>query len=171
MEVKTLTTSKALPGYDQSPLAKGELNDCVVRAMAVAFDISYEKAHRICKLDYNRQDRDGVRGFALKLSIWDAGIYLDKRIKFLGDKPTGRESYPRMFTYYRNWDPHRQAYKIDVRCMTVGTFLKKYPKGTYLMVVTNHAFVIKDGVVIGNEDDGQMMRRRINTATLIEAQA
>ena len=37
--------------------------------------------------------------------------------------------------------------------MTVGTFIKKYPEGTFFIIVKGHAFTIKNGVVIGNYED------------------
>jgi hypothetical protein len=43
--------------------------------------------------------------------------------------------------------------------MTVGTFIKKNPVGTFFILVKGHAFTIKDGVVIGNYEDAQKPRR------------
>ena len=45
--------------------------------------------------------------------------------------------------------------------MTVGTFLKEYPKGRYLIHVRSHAFTIIDGVVMGNLADARQMKCRI----------
>ena len=39
-------TSKAIQGYSESTIAKSETNDCVVRAFASAFDVSYDRAHK-----------------------------------------------------------------------------------------------------------------------------
>ncbi len=39
------------------------------------------------------------------------------------------------------------------RNMTTFQFLKKYPKGTYMVTVRQHAFTIHNGVVIGNHED------------------
>ena len=43
--------------------------------------------------------------------------------------------------------------------MTVGTFVKLYDKGTYIIRVTGHAFTIKDGTVIGNPKDAEQIRK------------
>ena len=43
--------------------------------------------------------------------------------------------------------------------MTVGTFIAKNPKGTYVVTVKRHAFTIKDGVVIGNREDAIQKRK------------
>jgi hypothetical protein len=48
-----------------------------------------------------------------------------------------------------------------MRKMTVGTFTKKYPFGTFIIIVSGHAFTIKDGVVIGNHDDAVQKRKRV----------
>jgi hypothetical protein len=40
----------------------------------------------------------------------------------------------------------------------VGTFTKQNQKGTYIMMVRGHAFTIKDGVVIGNQNDAKKLK-------------
>jgi hypothetical protein len=40
-------------------------------------------------------------------------------------------------------------------------FIKKFPKGRYLVVVRGHAFSIIDGVVVGNTEDSKMKKRVI----------
>ena len=48
--------------------------------------------------------------------------------------------------------------------MTVGTFVKLYDKGTYILRVTGHAFTVKDGSVIGNPNDAVQIRKVIKNA-------
>ena len=43
---------------------------------------------------------------------------------------------------------------VNVRGITIKNFISKYPKGTYLVTKTRHAFVIKDGVIIDHTDRG-----------------
>jgi hypothetical protein len=43
--------------------------------------------------------------------------------------------------------------------MTVGTFTKQNPVGTFFLLVSRHAFTIKDGVVIGNREDSTKKKR------------
>jgi hypothetical protein len=40
-----------------------------------------------------------------------------------------------------------------MRNTTTFQFLKKYPKGIYMVTVSGHAFTISNGVVIGNHED------------------
>jgi hypothetical protein len=54
------------------------------------------------------------------------------------------------------------------RNMTVGTFVKKYPIGTFLVLVTQHAFTIKDGVVIGNPEDAVKTKKVVKCAFRIK---
>ena len=50
------------------------------------------------------------------------------------------------------------------RNMTVGTFVKQNPKGTFFVLVKGHAFTIKDGVVVGNFEDSQKLKRPMRCA-------
>ncbi len=50
------------------------------------------------------------------------------------------------------------------RNMTVGTFIKKNPKGTFFVLVKGHAFTIKDGVVIGNYEDAVKTKKIMRCA-------
>ena len=50
------------------------------------------------------------------------------------------------------------------RKMTVGTFAKQNPVGTFFILVSRHAFTIKDGVVIGNHEDSTKKKRIIKHA-------
>jgi hypothetical protein len=51
-----------------------------------------------------------------------------------------------------------------VNRMTVGSFIKEYPKGSYLISISGHAFAIIDGVVIGNHEDSRRLRARVSNA-------
>jgi hypothetical protein len=64
-----------------------------------------------------------------------------------------------------NYRRHSLEYEVKVkgvkvkRKMTVGTFTKQNPVGTFFMLVSRHAFTIKDGVVIGNHEDSTKKKR------------
>ena len=58
-------------GYDVangSIIATGEKNDCTVRAIANAFNVCYDVAHDYAKTIFGRENRKGIRGFAMLLS-------------------------------------------------------------------------------------------------------
>ena len=46
MKLPYTATSEAIKGYSDSALAKSERSDCVVRAVASAYDMLYDKAHK-----------------------------------------------------------------------------------------------------------------------------
>jgi hypothetical protein len=54
--------------------------------------------------------------------------------------------------------------ETKVRQMTVGTFIKQNPKGTFFVLVRQHAFTIKDGVVIGNYEDAVKTKKIMRCA-------
>ena len=45
-----------------------------------------------------------------------------------------------------------RKYKHKPVAYTVKTFMQKYTKGTYLLLVNKHALVVKDGVVVDNSN-------------------
>ena len=67
------------------------------------------------------------------------------------------------------------AYDVTVkgdkikRRMTLSKFIEKNSKGTFIVCVKKHAFTIKNGVVIGNEEDSTQKRKIINSAWKIGA--
>lgn len=146
--------------YGTSLLAQSETNDCVVRAFACAFNIPYEEAHDFCRLKLGRKNGRGTQG---TLQFLAGGEAFGKKVEQLGEPFPGVVKTPastRLFTKYRNrnsWGEMETTY----RDMTVGTFLKRYTKGTYIIRVHQHMFTVKDGVVYGNPQDAQQLRTRI----------
>ena len=61
------STSTAIQGYSESKIAKSENADCVVRAFASAFDISYDRAHKYVAEKFNRQPKRGTYGTVSRL--------------------------------------------------------------------------------------------------------
>lgn len=129
----------SIKNYGDSKLAKSERNDCVVRAFAAAFDIEYDKAHTFVGKEFGRQFRKGTPRFnSTMIKLADSRRRLNyKSLKtiFSGEVKTGSSR------------------------LTVGSFVKDYDKGTYIIVISGHAFTIRDGVVIGgNSEDAKRMR-------------
>jgi len=145
-------------GYDVSKvseIAKAEKNDCVVRAMSNAFEVTYNTAHAFVKATFNRKDRKGTKGTyktlkTLKdvtledenkvgqLSLFPKSV--TRKIKYVGSSPkSGGKLYNTDYTH------KKVAY-------TIKTFLNKFRKGTYIVLVHKHALVVKNGVLIDNQD-------------------
>lgn len=152
MEITCINTIKS--SEEESIIAAMERNDCVVRAISSSFDVSYDKAHAYVKEVFQRRDQKGTRGTALKMSKLSAAF--GKKITKVGEKQEdGSVKLIQRYRMNRQWK--EGGY-------TTVSFLKKFPTGTYLVFVRQHAFTIKDGVVYGNPSDGSAKRKRIKQA-------
>lgn len=151
MKVQYINSSKGIKNYENSVIAKGETNDCVVRAFASAFEMEYDEAHGIVAKEFRRENRKGTAGFHLKMNLFDKN-----NVTFNGKKISKiTHEYDTMMYYVKV-----KGHKV-LRNTTTSYFLKKYSVGTYIVVVTGHAFTIKDGVVIGNYSDAKKTRKHI----------
>ena len=143
MSIPYTSTSLAIKGYTDSALAKSERNDCVVRAIASAYDIEYNKAHQWVSDKFKRQFRKGTFGLPIGMDRMSTD--------------NTRMNYKKTKTI----DPKYLTTNNGKSKMTVGTFVKEYDKGTYIIRVARHAFTIKDGSVIGNPEDATKLRKII----------
>lgn len=152
-------TGNAIKGYTDSAIARGETNDCVVRAFASSFDVSYDFAHKYVADEFGRKPKKGTYGTITTLvKMSDNSL-----------KVNGKKIYP---VGERHDDDLLRSLMYDVkvkgeikkRNMTVGTFVKQNPKGTFFVLVRRHAFTIKDGVVIGNFEDSIKTKRPMRCA-------
>lgn len=149
-----ISSAKVVKGFSESALAKSEKNDCVVMAIATATDMDYDSSHWFVKKTFKRQDGKGVYRFA--------GI--------MNTFATHNEQINGKSLEIVNEQQNTMLYYVTVkgqkvlRQTTTGSFIKRYPEGTYIVVVKGHAFTIKDGIVIGNPVDGKRMKKHINNA-------
>ena len=127
-----------------SLLAVNEKNDCSVRALANAFNVTYDVAHLFAATKLERKARKGLRGMFSKLDL------------------LGEVSFE-LFT--NTLFPETKTYKLEGKLKpinsdythkkvqyTVKTFCSKFNKGTYIVIVNKHALCVKDGIVIDNPD-------------------
>ena len=134
-------------GYEVSNgslLAKGEKNDCFVRACANAFNITYDVAHGFVAKEFKRKARKGTKnvfGVCKALGKVTFDLFQDTLFPITKEyklscvnKPINREYTHKRVNY------------------TVKTFCANYGIGTYIVLVNKHALVIKDGVVVDNGD-------------------
>ena len=153
-ELKYISTKDAIIGYSDSVIAKNETNDCVVRAISSAFEMHYDEAHQFVKVKFGRENRKGTRFF-----VGGLRRMVDDKVKING------KSFETMGGQFAQMDYDVKVKgQIVKRKMTTGTFIKKYPVGKYLVVVSGHAFSIIDGAVVGNTSDATMKKRVINNA-------
>jgi len=157
-------TSRAIKGYSESLTAKGETNDCVVRAFASSFELTYDEAHKYVAEEFRRKPRKGTFMTASKMNkMSDANTTVNGKKVY----PLGKESKSVFLPYSLSYEVKVKG-EVKMRQMTVGTFIKKNPIGTFFVLVKGHAFTIKDGVVIGNWEDAVKTKRPMRAAFQIK---
>ena len=145
-------------GYEvsaKSEIAKKENNDCVVRAFANAFEINYNMAHVFVEKKFNRKKGKGTKAFNSILKKLSKNAIEFKpagqldlfnqdgqsfNIEHLGDQPK------------LGGNLVNRKYKHKKVAYTVKAFAQKFNKGTYIILVNKHAFALKDGVIIDNQN-------------------
>ena len=134
-------------GYEVSKgslIAKGEKNDCVVRAIANAFNISYDVAHEFTAKEFKRKARKGTKAvFSTFKALGEVSFELFKDSLF----PVTKEYKLNCVNKPINCD-----YTHKPVSFTVKTFCAKYCRGTFIVLVNKHALVVKNGIVIDNGD-------------------
>ena len=149
-------TTKEIKGYASSSIAKSEKKDCFVRALAAGFEINYNDAHDIAADRFNRVSKKGTKGHEIvsgMKKIQKEGIVLGDviaKVKVL----KGLEIKNRYKLY---------GELID-RKKTVKSFIKDHPKGNYIVTVSKHAFVVKDGKLIDNHGEEFRPTRKVDGA-------
>ena len=135
-------------GYEVSNgslIAKGEKNDCFVRACANAFNITYDVAHGFVAKEFKRKARKGTKGvFATCKALGKVSFELFKDSLF----PVTKE-YNLKFVN----NPINREYTHKKVAYTVKTFSAMFNKGTYVVLVNKHALTIKDGIVVDNPNN------------------
>ena len=127
-----------------SLLAKSEKNDCVVRAFANAFNITYDIAHSFTAETFKRMFRKGTKmTFDTLNKLGKVSFDLFQDTLF----PITKEYKLKCIH-----NPINRSYTHKKVSFTVKTFCSKFNKGTFVVLVHKHALVIKDGVVVDNKD-------------------
>lgn len=153
--MKSIKSSDHIVGYNESTIAKGEKNDCVVRAVASTFGLKYDVAHKFVANEFGREPRKGTFGTSIKLS---------SRNNILGIK---YQLVHKENLLYPGSDIHQKKGGKPVN-IPLRLFLERFPKGKYLVIVKCHAFSIIDGTVIGNDNDGNRLKAKILFAIKVE---
>ncbi len=137
----------------KSKLAQSESNDCVVRAIAAAFDEEYGVVHKVVEKNCDRKPRRGVMSdkFMNMFREYEAeGLYLfGKKFRVMS-----KSEIKNIYGKKADGSPNE-------RKMTTQSFIKKYTTGNYLVLVKYHTFVIKDSTIVGNREDAEQLRSRI----------
>ena len=143
-------------GYEVSNgslLAKGEKNDCVVRACANAFNITYDIAHKFVAVEFKRKARKGTKNvFSTFSALGKVAFDLFQDTLF----PITKEYKLKCVN-----KPVNASYTHKQVAYTVKTFCAQFSKGTYIVLVNKHALVIKNGIVVDNPNNRFEGYRRV----------
>ena len=125
-----------------SLLAQNEKNDCSVRALANAFNVTYDVAHLFAATKLERKAKKGLRGMFSKLDLLGEVTF----------ELFSNTLFPETKTYKLEGKlkPINSDYTHKKVQYTVKTFCSKFNKGTYIVIVNKHALTVKDGIVIDN---------------------
>ena len=134
-------------GYDVtngSLLAQNEKNDCSVRALANAFNVTYDVAHLFAATKLERKARKGLKAMFQKLDLLGEVTF----------ELFSNTLFPETKTYKLEGKlkPRKPDYTHKKVQFTVKTFCAKFNEGTYILLVNKHALCVKDGIVIDNPD-------------------
>ena len=156
------TSSDYIKGYEFSKIANGETNDCVVRALAASFDMTYDEAHALAKEEFNRKDRDGTPHTILTFRrLHGTKLINGKNFTII---PKEEIRYPGSARYIQEKNPQ----KHNTQPIVVRQLLEKFPKGKYFVLIKGHAFSLIDGIIVGNISDGKRMNAKILDLIKIE---
>jgi hypothetical protein len=109
-----------------------EINDCVVRALSLAFNRAYPEVHEVCAKAGRKPRRGMMRA------------QTDKAIQALS----------------ANKDAKLERYSRGNRC-TLATFAKHNPKGNFIVIKRGHAVALIDGVYHDNSNTETGLPRSI----------
>lgn len=133
---------KTYGSYDQ---LNDDQNSCAVLALSASMEVPYDDAFKFAQREWKRNKGKGTQTFKL------LSTFVDKTEITVGDKT--KQIIPIKATHV-----YHQYGRDIVRDMSLKTFMKVFNKGTYYIIIRQHALVIKDGELIDNSD---RMGRRI----------
>jgi hypothetical protein len=123
---------------------EGETNDCSVRALAEAANITYAESHSFWS-KLGRQNKKGVY-----FSWLDS--FLEKNDGYCFGKQVTETKFP----YYRHethkWDDNKWEYVRHTKRMNVKTFIQQNPTGYFIILSRGHAKAIINGVIHDGHD-------------------
>jgi len=122
-----------------SELAKSESNDCVVRSIASAADVAYNTAHEFCNRVFGRVDKRGTSSVNIASSFLLA--------ETSGIEIGGKEFAVRVLGKNETKNRYKLKGEVIFRKKTLKSFIESHMKGTYLVMIANHALTVKEGEV------------------------
>ena len=160
---RPVTSRDVVRGLLESPIARSETNDCVVRAFAVFVDLPYDEAHSEVCVCMKRRPRKGVSSLNI-IAYFRANPDRFELVATETCQHSPRWSAADIIVGNTLKSTY-QTKNGELKCaMTVGTFAKRYNKGRYFLCVRGHCFSIVDGVIVGNASDTRKKRTIVKWA-------
>jgi hypothetical protein len=129
-------------------------NDCTVRAISTAFDVSFRTAFKLAEDKFMREPGKGVSA-AIIHDAFESGKF---------NKVDGRKFSVRTMKKDEITNAYKNKGEIVLRKKTVKSFISSHPKGTYYVLVSKHAFTVKDGELLDHSSFGNMPTRKVISA-------
>lgn len=129
-------------------------NDCTVRSIATAFDVSMRSAFKLAEDKFMREPGKGVSG-AIIQDAFESGKF---------NKVDGRKFSVRTMKKDEITNRYKLKGEIVLRKKTVKSFIASHPKGTYYVLVSNHTFTVKDGELLDHGNFGNQPTRKVQGA-------
>jgi hypothetical protein len=133
---------KTYGGYNQF---LNDNNCCAVTALSASMEVPYDEAFKYAQQTWGRKGGEGTKTLKLLQS------FVDRESITVG-------GVTKKITKVGNTHVYHQYGKDINRKMSIKSFLKMYPTGTYYILMRSHAFTVKNGELIDNSD---RMGRRI----------
>lgn len=134
--MKKINSMSLLGG--ESLIAAGEKDDCTVYAVATAFGMEYDAAHKEVADRMKRQEGQGVARKNILEALEEGTVLNGKTVTRVIKTPT------KVYKVYGNTIP---------RQVRLSSFIKENPEGTYLILTRGHALTLKDGVLMDNRKE------------------
>jgi len=126
-------------------------NDCTVRAISTAFNVSMRTAFKLAEDKFMREPGKGVSS-AIITEAFESGKF---------NKVDGRKFSVRTMKKDEITNAYKNKGEIVLRKKTVKSFISSHPKGTYYVLVSKHAFTVKDGELLDHGNFGNMPTRKV----------
>ena len=126
-------------------------NDCTVRSIATAFDVSFRTAFKLAEDKFMREPGKGVSGAIIK-DAFESGKF---------NEIDGRKFSVRTMKKDEITNKYKVRGEVIARKKTVKSFIASHPKGTYYVLVSKHAFTVKDGELLDHSSFGNMPTRKV----------
>ncbi len=122
MALKYIHPEQFISGLSESRYRNYETNDCVVKAFAILFGISYDEAHGFSRGFFDRPERNGAENFtnSMKRMIRNKNFSFNGKVKQV---------------------------KLNKR-LTIQRIQKEFHQGVYLVVTFDHVTVLCDGIFV-----------------------